>query len=239
MFYFTGMGVTAGYHRYFSHRSHDAHPIIQWFYLIAGSTMIQRPVLDWAQVHRVHHLYADTELDPHNINQGFYYAHMGWIYQKTTLLNSYNMVPDLVSNKWVQMQKKYYWWIVLIFGAGLSTLIGATYGRPLGGFLWGFALKVVLQSHSANAINSWAHTFGKQTYSKKNHARDSFWLALFSNGEGFHSFHHRFPSDFRNGVRWFDWDPSKWFIGAMSWIGLTKNLKRTDSGDIERAKVGI
>jgi len=236
-FYLTGMGVTAGYHRCFSHKSHDAHPLVELFYLIAGATMIQRPVLDWCQVHRVHHRYADTELDPHNINQGFFYAHMGWVYQKTTLLDSYNMVPDLLKNPRVMWQKKYYWTIVFVFGVLLSTFIGWLYGRPLGGFLWGFALKAVLQNHMAFSVNSIAHTWGRQTYSKRNAARDSFWLALLSNGEGYHSFHHRFPSDYRNGVRWFDWDPSKWFIGSLAMVGLTGNLKRTDHDDIQKARL--
>lgn len=236
-FYLTGMGVTAGYHRYFSHRSHEAHPLVELFYLIAGATMIQRPVLDWCQVHRVHHRYADTDLDPHNINQGFFYAHMGWVYQKTTLLENYNMVPDMLANPRVMWQKKYYWWIVLVAGVLFSMGIGAIYGRPIGGLLWGFAIKAVLQNHMAFSINSIAHTWGKQTYSKRNHARDSVLLALLSNGEGYHSFHHRFPSDYRNGVRWYQWDPSKWFIRGLSYLGLTRNLKRTSAEDITKAIV--
>jgi stearoyl-CoA desaturase (delta-9 desaturase) len=236
-FYLTGMGVTAGYHRYFSHKSHEAHPAVELFYLIFGATMIQRPVLDWCQVHRVHHRYADTDLDPHNINQGFYHAHMGWIYQKTSLLENYKMVPDMLANPRVMWQKKYYWWIVLVFGIGLSMGIGALYGRPFGGLLWGFCLKVVLQNHMAYSVNSIAHTWGKQTYSKRQHARDSFWLALLSNGEGYHSFHHRFPADYRNGVRWYQWDPSKWFIRGLSYVGLTRNLKKTPWLDISKARM--
>ncbi len=237
MFYFMGLGLTAGYHRYFSHRSHDAHPLLQIFYLITGATMVHRPILDWAHVHRVHHKFSDTDLDPHNINQGFYYAHMGWIYQKTSLLSNHDMVPDLANNPLVLWQKKYYWWLVLVFGAGVSFAIGWAFGRPVGGLLWGWALRVILQNQSAYTINSWAHTWGKQTYSKRAQARDSFLLALFSNGEGYHSFHHRFPSDYRNGVRWYQWDPSKWFVKTMSWIGLAKNLRMTSEADIQKAMV--
>lgn len=236
-FYVTGMGVTAGYHRYFTHRSHEAHPIVEMFYLIFGATMLQNPVLDWCQVHRVHHRYADTDLDPHNIKQGFFYAHMGWIYQKTSLLENYKMVPDMLANPRVMWQKKYYWWIVLVFGVGLSAAIGCIYGRPGGAVLWGFFLKFVLQNHMAYATNSVAHTFGKQTYSKKQLARDNFLLAFFSNGEGYHSFHHRFPSDYRNGCRWYHFDPGKWFIKSLSFVGLTRNLKATPYPDIAKAQI--
>ena len=238
VFYFlTGLGITAGFHRYYAHRTHEAHPVVQLFYLIAGAVVVQRPVIEWARVHRVHHRYSDTELDPHNINQGFFYAHMGWIFQKTPLANDYSTVPDLLNDPLALWQRKYYWWLVLIFGVGTSTLIGAMIGRPLGGFLWGFALRMVTQNHIIYSINSWAHTFGRQTYSTKFEARDSFLLALISNGEGYHSFHHRFANDYRNGWRWFHWDPSKWFIGFLSWFGLTTNLRRTPSDQILQAKI--
>lgn len=236
-FYFvTGMGITAGYHRHFAHKSHDAHPVIQLFYLIGGAAVLQQTALQWSNVHRFHHRYSDTELDPHNIKNGFFYAHMGWIFQKTDLSDDRSMVADLLQNKYCVWQQKYYWWLVLIFGVGLPTAIGALIGRPLGGFLWGFALRMVLQNHVIYSINSLAHTWGKQTYSTKFEARDSWLLAIISNGEGFHSFHHRFASDYRNGWRWFDWDPSKWFIGSMSYVGLTKNLKRTPKEKILAAK---
>lgn len=236
-FYFvTGMGITAGYHRFFAHKSHEAHPIIQLFYLIGGAAVIQQSALQWSNIHRFHHRYSDTELDPHNINQGFFYAHMGWILHKTDLSDDRSMVPDLMKNKYVMWQDKYYWLLVLIFGIALPTSIGALIGRPLGGFLWGFALRMVLQNHVIFSINSLAHTWGKQTFSTKFEARDSWLLAFISNGEGFHSFHHRFASDYRNGWRWFHWDPSKWFIGSMSLVGLTKNLKRTPKEKILAAQ---
>ncbi|MGZ3723486.1 MAG: acyl-CoA desaturase [Bdellovibrionales bacterium] len=237
LYFVTGLGITAGFHRCYAHKSHEAHPIVQLFYLIGGAVVIQQPVLQWATIHRIHHRYSDTDLDPHNINQGFFYAHMGWIFQRTALVNDYSMVPDLLANRLVMWQKKYYWVLIGVFGVGLSTLIGAMVGRPLGGFLWGFALRMVLQNHIIYSINSWAHTFGKQTYSTKFQARDSFLLALISNGEGYHSFHHRFAMDYRNGWRWWHWDPSKWFIGFMSWFGLTKNLHRTPKEKIVGAKI--
>lgn len=236
LYFLTGLGITAGFHRYYAHRSHEAHWVVQLFYLIAGAVVLQRSAIDWARVHRIHHRYSDTDLDPHNIHKGFYYAHMGWIYQKTPLTHDYSTVPDLLNDKLALWQKKYYWLIVAVFGVGLSTLIGAMVGRPLGGFLWGFALRMVAQNQVIYGINSWTHTFGRQTYSKKFEARDSFLYALISNGEGYHSFHHRFASDYRNGWRWFDWDPSKWFIGFLSWFGLTKKLRRTPKDVILKAR---
>lgn len=237
LYYGTGLGITAGFHRYYAHKSHEAHPIVQMFYLITGAMCFQQPVLVWARNHRLHHKYSDTDLDPHNIKKGFLYAHMGWIAHKTSYESDFSLVGDLKNNKLVLWQQKYYWWIALGGGIALSTAIGAIFGRPLGGLLWGFALRLVIQNQVIFSINSVAHTFGKQTYSKKFEARDSWLLALISNGEGYHSFHHRFASDYRNGWRWFHFDPSKWFIGSMSWLGLTRNLKRTPKEKILAARL--
>lgn len=236
-YFFVGLGITAGYHRYFSHRTHDAHAALEWLYLIMGTMVLQRSALDWSRNHRVHHRFADTEQDPHDIHRGFFHAHMGWIFHHRPLDSDYSAVPDLLQNPRVIFQHKHYWSMFAIFGVGLPIALGWMVGRPLGGFILIGLARLVLQNHVIFAINSVAHTFGIQRYSLSQEARDSWLLAFISNGEGFHSFHHRFASDYRNGWRWFHWDPSKWFIWSMSKLGLVSNLKTAPEKMILQAQL--
>ena len=104
-------------------------------------------------------------------------------------------------------------------------LIAWWIGHPLGGFIMAVCLRIIVVLHSSFFINSFAHTFGTQPYDKSNSARDNWLCALLTNGEGFHNFHHRFPSDYRNGYRWYHWDPSKWLIFALSKVGLAWDLQ--------------
>jgi len=148
-----------------------------------------------------------------------------------------NDVKDLSKDPLVMWQNRHY--ISLAFGVGwlLPLLIGFFFGRPFGFFLWGGVVRTVLVHHGTFFINSLAHICGKQTYDDRCSAKDSWWLAFFALGEGFHNFHHRFQTDFRNGVRWFHWDPSKWVIGLCSWVGLTKNLRRSPDALILRRRL--
>lgn len=235
----TGLGITAGYHRCFSHRSHKAHPILQAIYLLLGAMVFQHSLRSWARNHRLHHMYSDTDKDPHNINEGFFWAHLGWIIYRSDWENDYSNIKDLDSNKLVQWQDRYYWPIAI----GLSLLVPVLYGLLAGDFfgaiVYGGILRITFQEHCIFAINSFAHTFGRQKYSLKCEARDSTILALLGNGEGFHSFHHRFANDYRNGWRWYQWDPSKWLIKACSFIGLAKDLKTAPYRDILRAQIAV
>lgn len=239
-FYFlSGLGITAGYHRYYAHRTHKAHPIVQVFYLFFGGIALQQPVLLWARNHRIHHRFTDTDKDPHNIKRGFFYAHMGWIfYSNPEFDNDFSVVKDLIDDKLVQLQKKFYWPLVVGVGMGLPALLGwIFFDRPLAGFLWGGLLRIVIQSHATYSVNSFAHVIGKQRFSLRYEARDSLLVAIMTNGEGFHSYHHRFAFDYRNGWKWYHWDPSKWFILLGSYVGLTSDLKRASEASILKAKI--
>ena len=234
----TGLGITAGYHRCFSHRTHDAHPILQFIYLMLGASVLQQNVIYWSRNHRIHHRFADTELDPHNIKQGFFHAHMGWIFQNRPIDSDFSTVKDLLAQPLMTWQMKYYWPIFFVTGVILPTLLGWLFLDSLAaGFVWGVLVRLVAQNHCVFSINSVAHTLGKQTYSLKAEARDSLFLVFFSNGEGYHSFHHRFASDYRNGHAWYHWDPSKWFIRGMEKLGLASNLKLAPESAIIKARV--
>jgi stearoyl-CoA desaturase (delta-9 desaturase) len=128
------------------------------------------------------------------------------------------------------------WWSV---GGGivLPMLIGWWIGHPLGAFIMAICLRIVLVLHSTFCVNSFAHTFGTKPYAPEQSARDNWLGALLTNGEGFHNFHHRFPADYRNGIRWHHWDPSKWCIYLMSKVGLARDLRRTSRRRIAAAAV--
>ena len=232
-----GISVTAGYHRYFSHKSFECHPIVQAFFLFFGSMALENSLLQWASDHRDHHRNVDTDGDPYNINRGGWWAHILWIFYNDPSDRTLDNARDLRKNKLVMWQHRWSTWIGIIAGLGLPTLIGAAFGHPLGGLLWGGFLRITIIHHTTFFVNSLAHLYGTRPYTDENTARDNWVLAFVTNGEGYHNFHHKFPSDYRNGVRWFDWDPTKWFIRGLTAVGLVKNVKRTPQAMIDRARL--
>lgn len=234
----SGVSITAGYHRLFSHRAYDAHPLVKAFFLAFGAAAFQNSVLKWASDHRIHHNQVDTEEDPYNINEGFFYAHMGWILLKENNAFDDRYVRDLTKDKLIMFQHKYYFEIAGFFGIILPTLIGwLWFGTFLGGLAVGALLKVVILHHSTFFINSLCHYIGKTPYTDSNTAKDSWIMALLTFGEGYHNFHHYFQADYRNGVKWFQFDPTKWLIQILSKLRLAKKLKKTPEFKILKAKL--
>jgi len=229
-----GMGITFGYHRLFAHRSFKVHPIIQFIAMLCGSAALQNTILKWSSDHRIHHNKLDTDEDPYSITRGFFHAHIGWIFQaEPTQIKG---VHDLEKNPIVMFQHKYYWPIAIGLSFLLPTAIGAYFGRPLGGLLWGGFLRVTLVHHFTFFINSLCHFAGKRPFEPESTARDSWWVAFFTFGEGFHNFHHKFQWDYRNGIRWYDFDPGKWMIKFLSWFGLTTDLRQVEEYIILKAR---
>lgn len=238
MYLLVGMSICAGYHRFFSHKSYEASPIVQVFYAIFGAMAAQNSILWWSSAHRVHHKYVDNDWDPYNIKRGFWWAHFLWIFYKNEEKpNSFENAPDLMQNPIVMWQHRWHKQIMMIVGFGLPTLIGAMFGDPVAGLLWGGFLRIVIIHHTTFFVNSLAHSLGKPVYNEAVSARDNWAVALLTLGEGYHSFHHRFPADFRNGIRWYDWDPAKWFIRALRWSGLATSLRETAPPQIEQARM--
>lgn len=233
----TGLSITAGYHRYFSHRSYDCHFLLRLFYLVFGACALENSLLRWASDHRMHHKNVDTDLDPYNIKKGGWYAHIGWIFYKRTVDPHFTNVQDLIKDPLVLWQKKYYVPIAVLAGFLLPALIGLAVDRPLGGFLFGGFFRVTFVHHATFFINSLAHMVGRQTYSNQDSSRDSWWLAFLTYGEGYHNFHHKFQADYRNGFRWYHFDPTKWLVAIGKWVGLTHRLNRTPSEKILAAKL--
>ncbi len=230
-----GMGITFGYHRLFAHRSFKAHPVVQFVAILLGSIALQNSVLKWSSDHRRHHRKLDTDEDPYSITKGFWHAHIGWILEaKESRIDG---VKDLQANPLVMFQHRHYYKIA-IFGAFiLPMLIGLFYGRPIGGLLWGGFLRVTMVHHFTFFINSLCHYIGKRPFEPDSSARDSWLVAFFTFGEGYHNFHHKFQWDYRNGISWYAFDPGKWSIKALSWVGLTKEIRRVSEYNILQARL--
>lgn len=243
-FFYTAcaVSITAGYHRLFSHRTYEAHWTLRLFYALFGAGAFQQSIYKWAVDHRIHHRFVDTEKDPYNINQGFWHAHLLWMFvedgrREEPSYKRYGM--DLQKDKIVMWQEKYYVPLAIFMGFGLPTIIGYFMGSALGGLVFGGLLRLVAGHHFTFFINSLCHMWGKQTYTDQNTAKDNFALALFTFGEGYHNFHHFFHNDYRNGVKWYNWDPTKWIINGTRWVGLASRLRRVSKVEIEKARMAM
>ncbi|HXG57878.1 MAG TPA: fatty acid desaturase [Thermoanaerobaculia bacterium] len=237
MYLLVGMSICAGYHRFFSHKSYEASPLVQLFFAFFGAMAAQNSILWWSSSHRVHHSYVDRDWDPYNIRRGFWWAHIFWIFYKNDDREGFDNAKDLVANPIVMWQHRWHHVILIVGGFGIPALIGAMFGDPVAGLLWGGFLRVVVIHHTTFFVNSLAHALGKPLFNAEVSARDNWMVALLTLGEGYHSFHHRFPADFRNGIRWYQWDPAKWFIRALQWVGLASDLRTTPLPQIEQARM--
>jgi stearoyl-CoA desaturase (delta-9 desaturase) len=224
MLYATGMSITAGYHRLFSHRSYTASKPVEWFFMLFGSASFEGTIIDWCADHRVHHRFQDKEEDPYAIHKGFWYAHVGWLFLKNWKAEEGKGVKDLWANPLLKWQHENYILIASVMCFGFPMAVAALWGDALGGLFIAGALRLVLNHHFTWFINSLCHYVGAQPYSDKHTSRDNWFTALFTYGEGYHNFHHEFPGDYRNGIRWFDYDPTKWLIYGLSKIGMANGL---------------
>ncbi len=235
----TIFSITVGYHRLFSHVSFKAETIIRFLTLFFGAASFEQSALIWCSQHRKHHRYVDTDLDPYNIKKGFFYAHFGWMafWQHA---DEFDNVLDLQKSRMIMSQHRHYALWAVASGIILPVIIGALMGGlvgAVGAFLIAFCARVTVVYHITWCINSFAHTFGKATYDIDSTAKDNWFAALLTNGEGYHNYHHRFPGDYRNGVRWYDWDPSKWIINLLWRMGLARDLIRVSKFRIYAARI--
>lgn len=204
--------------------------------LIAGGMALENSALKWSADHLRHHARTDTEEDPYNATKGFWYSHVGWILSKDPYVHPKYEAP-FRKDPLVMWQYRYYVPIVLS-GLVLPFLIGFISGGLKGGigcFMLAGVGRVFLVLNSTFCINSICHIWGDQPYGKKNTSRDSFWVSLITFGEGYHNYHHAFPTDYRNGALRYNFDPSKWLIFGLSKIGLAGDLIRIAPEKIERS----
>ena len=244
MFFFftvaTIMSITLGYHRLFSHLSFKAKWPVRFLTLIFGAAAFENSCLSWASDHRHHHKHVDHEGDPYDISRGFFYAHIGWLLFKLDPMPEMDNVNDLKKDKLVMWQDKWVHLIGLIVGLVIPPVIayiaydGVT---ALGTFLIAGIFRILVVHHCTFFINSLCHTLGSRPYNSGNSARDSAIMAVFTCGEGYHNYHHAFQHDYRNGVKPWQFDPTKWMIWTLSKLGLTSNLRRVSDAKILLAEM--
>jgi stearoyl-CoA desaturase (delta-9 desaturase) len=240
MFAFSGFSITLGYHRHFSHLAFKAHWAIRLFTLIFGAAAFENSALMWCSEHRRHHKHVDHEEDPYDISKGFFHAHIGWLMFKIDPQPPFDNVPDLDRDPLVRFQHRYIHLLAVLVGFGLPAAVGWLYQGPvgaLGGFLIAGVARVVCLQHCTFCINSACHTLGSQPYSSRCSARDSWIMALVTFGEGYHNYHHEFQHDYRNGVKPWQFDPTKWIIWTLNKLGLASNLRQVSAQAIFLAEL--
>jgi stearoyl-CoA desaturase (delta-9 desaturase) len=238
---FCGMSITAGYHRLWSHKAYKAHPLLRVIFALGGACALQNDILTWASEHRRHHQFVDNnDHDPYSASRGFWFSHIGWILRNyKSGAEDYSNVKDLMKDPIVVWQKKHYLTLLLVMNIGLPAFLGLVHGDIIAGLLLGGLLRLVLSQHVTYLINSIAHMWGQQPYSENNSARDNPILAFITYGEGYHNYHHTFQWDYRNGIQWWHFDPTKWVISLLSFAGLTRELKRCNPAEIEKARLEL
>ncbi len=238
---FCELSITAGYHRLWSHAAYKAHPLLRVIFALGGAMALQNDCITWASDHRRHHLFADdNDKDPYSANKGFWYSHFGWMirdYEATRV--DLGNVKDLLKDPILVWQRQHYLMLLLVMNIGVPALLGLLHGDIWGSLLLAGVLRLVLSQHFTYLINSAAHMWGNRTYDPNQTARDNWFIALFTFGEGYHNYHHTFAWDYRNGIRWYHYDPTKWLIKLCSWLKLASDLRQCSTYRIEMTRVAV
>lgn len=235
--YLNGMSITGGYHRLWAHKAYEASPALKWLFAVWGAGALQNSILEWASDHRRHHRHVDdNELDPYSAGRGLWFSHMGWMLREyRSNVSDFSNARDLQRDPVVMWQHRHYVALTVCMNLVLPLLLGVWLGDVIGTLLLVGLLRLVVNHHVTFFINSLAHFWGSRPYTESNSARDNGFLAFLTYGEGYHNFHHIFQADYRNGVRWWQWDPTKWMISACAQLGLAHNLNRIPDFRIQRA----
>ena len=228
LYVITGLGITVGYHRLLAHRSFDCPNWVKGCLLVAGGWALENSALTWAAAHIRHHAWCDQEADPYNAQRGFWYSHVGWIFFKDPYADDERSASRLRQDPLVLWQHRYYAPLVLS-GLFLPFVVGYLYNGWVGGlgcFLLAGVGRTFFVLNSTFCINSICHLWGRQPHTRADSSRDSWVVSLLTFGEGYHNYHHAHQRDYRNGPRWYNFDPSKWVIFGLSKIGAAWNLCR-------------
>jgi stearoyl-CoA desaturase (delta-9 desaturase) len=244
MYVSTGLGVTVGYHRLFTHRSFRTTPTVRAVLAVLGSAALEGPVTAWVADHRKHHAFSDRPGDPHSPHldhggglrgtlRGLFHAHVGWLFLHTDRGSKRRYARDLLDDPIVQaVDRTYLIWALasLAVPFGLGWVIGGTLATALTGLLWGGGVRLLVIHHVTFSINSLCHVFGRRPFRTSDESRNLAWLALASFGESWHNNHHAFPTSAAHGLGRRQPDPSAAVIRALERVGLAWDVVRVDEG---------
>jgi stearoyl-CoA desaturase (delta-9 desaturase) len=238
----TGLGITVGFHRHFTHRAFSTSPPLRAVLAIMGTAAIEGPIVAWVADHRKHHAFSDQPGDPHSPHvehghglrgalRGLAHAHVGWLFLHTQRASKQRYAPDLLADPLIRfIDRTTLLWIALglTLPFGLGYALGGTIDAALTGLLWGGAVRVMLLHHATYSINSLCHFFGRCRFKTGDESRNLWWLALPTFGEAWHNNHHAFPTSADHGMRRGEraLDPSALVIGALERLGLVWNVVR-------------
>ena len=227
MYSLIALGITVGFHRMLTHRSFTPHPVVKFILLVLGSMAFEGPALSWAATHIKHHAVSDREGDPHSPTDGFFHAHLGWLFTKQMEdPNVYcrHLVKDPIINF---VSRTFILW------AALSLVIPFAIGG-WHGLLWGGLVRMFLTHHVTWSVNSVCHTFGKRPYETNDASRNEWVVGLLAFGEGWHNNHHAFPRSAIHGLRWWQFDLSGILIVTLERLGLATDVYRIPPDMMER-----
>jgi stearoyl-CoA desaturase (delta-9 desaturase) len=236
----SGLGVTVGYHRLFTHRSFKTTRPLRIAFAVLGSTAVEGPVIEWVATHRKHHRYSDRPGDPHSPHiedatgwrgalRGLAHAHVGWMFRGKDMANPARYARDLVADRDMRfISSTFPLWVAvgLALPFGLGVALTGTVAGGLTGLLWGGAVRVFLLHHTTFSINSLCHYFGRHPFATGDHSRNLAWLAPFAFGEAWHNNHHAFPTSARHGLGPRQIDPGAWVIAGLERCHLAWDVVR-------------
>jgi stearoyl-CoA desaturase (delta-9 desaturase) len=225
--------ITAGFHRFFSHRTYKTGRIFQFLLAFTGTAAYQKGPLWWSAHHRRHHLNADTENDLHSPQtHTFWQSHVGWFLTRDSQTTQVKYISNLLKYRDLRFLDKYYSVPPVLLAVSMF-LLGAALERYAPGLgtsswqmlVWGFFISTVLLYHGTFTVNSLAHIFGSRRYATADNSRNNLFVALITLGEGWHNNHHHYPSSERQGFYWWELDVSHYTLRALSWLGIVWDLR--------------
>ncbi|MGH2712773.1 MAG: acyl-CoA desaturase [Thermoleophilaceae bacterium] len=240
MYVATGLGVTVGFHRHFTHRSFKTSRPVRAGLAVLGSAAIEGPVISWVADHRKHHTFSDQEGDPHSPHvghdggwrgaiKGLAHAHVGWLFIHTHRGARQRYARDLIADPVVSfVDRTFLVWAIggLVTAFALGWAIGGSFHAALTGLLWGGAVRMLVVHHVTYSINSLCHFFGRRRFDTGDESRNLFWLSLLTFGESWHNNHHAFPTSAMHGMRGWEVDPSALVIRGLEKLGLVWDVVR-------------
>jgi sn-1 stearoyl-lipid 9-desaturase len=215
-----GLGISLGFHRLATHRSLRTPKWLEYFFIFCGSLAGQGAVMGWVGYHRLHHLHSDTDLDPHDSTQGWWWCHINWLMHTVPAQSERaQYTKDIANDRFYQFCHKYY----VVFQIGLGVLLYLLGGWPF--VVWGIFVRLFLGFHSTCFVNSACHTFGYRTHETGDRSTNCWWVALMTYGEGWHNNHHAFQTSARHGLQWWELDLTWLTIRLLQRLGLATKVR--------------